>query len=335
MNMKSMIAGVACAVSLCSGMTQEAEGENGVKVQKVMYPNREVMVVANIYTPAEFDAAKKYPAVVVGHPAGGVKEQVAGLYAQKLAEQGFVTIAFDASYQGESGGLPRGLEDPAVRVEDFRCTVDYLCTLPYIDQERIGAMGICGGGGFAVAAAITEHRIKAVAGVSAVDLGRLRREGLGGSLTPQIQQRLTAAAKQRTVEANGGEVQYANYVPNSLDDIPAGAPTMYREGYEYYRTKLAMHPRSTNKYTLTSLDKLMAFDAFKHIELLAPRPLLMIAGSEAESLYFSQDAIDQAKGEKELYVIPGASHMGLYYKPEYVKLVGEKLTEFFKANLSK
>lgn len=312
-----------------NAVAQEAVGKNGVTVQKVVYPNRSNTIAANIYVPKGFDAAKKYPAVVVGHPAGGVKEQVAGLYAQKLAEQGFVAIAFDASYQGESIGIPRGLEDPAVRVEDFRATVDYLCTVPYVDAERIGAMGICGGGGFAVSAAITEHRIKAVAGVSAVDLGRLRREGLGGSLASQVQQRLDAVAKQRIAEANGAVPIYSNYVPHSLQDIPEGATTMYREGYEYYRTSLARHPRSTNKYTLTSLDKLMAFDAFVHIELLSPRPLLMIAGSEAESLYFSREAVEAAKQPKELFVVPEASHIALYYKPEFTKIVAGKLTDFF------
>lgn len=135
-----------------------------------------------------FQCNEKYPAVIVGHPAGGVKEQTAGLYARNLAQAGFVTLAFDASYQGESGGEPRGLEDPAVRTEDFRCAADYLSSLPYVGN--IGAMGICGGGGFAIAAAITDHRIKAVAGVSAVDLGQLRRDGLDGSLKATIQQRL-------------------------------------------------------------------------------------------------------------------------------------------------
>lgn len=335
--MKTIKTSILCSLFLFGGniIGQETTGKNGVTVIKVMFSNRDIMLTANLYMPVNFDATKRYPAIIVGHPAGGVKEQVAGLYAQKLAEQGFVTFAFDASYQGESGGMPRGVEDPAVRVEDFRCAVDYLTTVPYVDDDRIGAMGICGGGGFAVSAAITEPRIKAVAGISAVDLGKLRREGLGGTLLPRIRERLADAARQRTLEANGGDIKYSNYVPDSPNDIPAGAPPMYREGYEYYRTPIAQHPRSTNRYTLSSLDKLMAFDAFAHIELLSPRPLLMIAGSEAESLYFSKDAVEQAQEPKELYIVPGASHIALYYKPEFTEPVAGKLTDFFNKYLKK
>lgn len=309
-----------------------ADSRRETGMQRVTFPNRNVTVAGNLFFPPDFDPSKKYPAVIVGHPAGGVKEQTAGTYAANLASQGFVTLAFDASYQGESGSEPRGLEDPAVRTEDFRCAADYLSSLPYV--ENIGAMGICGGGGFAIAAAITDHRIKAVAGVSAVDLGQLRRDGMNGSLKSSIQSRLDAAAAQRAAEAKGGETKYVNYVPNSLEEIPEGAPVMYREGYEYYRTPLAQHPRSTNKYTFTSLDKLMAFTAFDHLELLAPRPLLMIAGSKADSFSYSQDAYDRARQPKELYVVDGASHIQLYWKPEYVEQVSGKLADFFRKNLA-
>lgn len=157
-----------------SGATENMKDGN---MKKVSFPNRNISIAGNVYLPDAFDPSQKYPAIIVGHPAGGVKEQTAGLYAKKLAEKGFVTLAFDASYQGESGGEPRGLEDPAVRVEDFRCAADFLSALPYVDSSKIGAMGICGGGGFAISAAITDHRIRAVAGLSAVDLGRLRRRG--------------------------------------------------------------------------------------------------------------------------------------------------------------
>ena len=152
---------------------------------------------------------------------------------------------------------------------------------------------------------------------------------MNGSLNATIQSRLDAVAGQRTIEAKGGEIKYANYVPNSLEEIPANAPKMYREGYEYYRTPLAQHPRSTNKYTFTSLDKLISFTAFDHLELLAPRPLLMIAGSEADSFYYSQDAYDRAGEPKELYKVQGASHIELYWKPEYVKEVTNKLNDYF------
>ncbi|TCC88795.1 alpha/beta hydrolase [Pedobacter frigiditerrae] len=302
-------------------------------IQRVTFPNRNVILVGNLYLPKAFDKNKKYPTILVGHPAGGVKEQTAGLYAQKLAEQGYIALAFDASYQGESGGEPRFLEDPAVRVEDFRAATDYLSIHPSVDPTKIGLLGICAGGGFAIKAAETEHRLKAVATISMADLGQLRRDGLNGTMKAQVQQRLDDVAKQRTKEANGGEIRYMNYVPNSLQDIPANAPVMYQEGYEYYRTKRGQHPNSTNKYLFTSLDKLIGFTALDHVELISPRPLLLIAGSIADTYYYSQQAYAQAQEPKELYTIEGATHVALYDTPEYVSQIVKKLTIFYGKNL--
>lgn len=305
----------------------------GTTIQKVTFPNRHITVVGNLHLPKGFDQHKKYPAVLIGHPAGGVKEQTAGLYAQKLAELGYVALAFDASYQGESGGEPRFLEDPAVRVEDFRAATDYLSTHPSIDENRIGLLGICAGGGFAIKAAETEHRLKSVATISMADLGQLRRDGLNGMFKAQIQQRLEDVAKQRTLESKGGEVRYSNYVPNSVAEIPANAPAMYLEGYEYYRTKRGQHPNSTNKYLFTSLDKLIGFTALDHVELISPRPLLLIAGSTADTYYYSQQAYDKALEPKELYTIKGASHVALYDTPVYVEEIVKKLKDFYGKNL--
>ncbi|TWF40374.1 hypothetical protein FHW36_10456 [Chitinophaga polysaccharea] len=302
---------------------------NDVIVEKVTFPNHNITVVGNLFLPKNFDQHKRYPAILVGHPAGGVKEQTAGLYAQKLAEQGYITLAFDASYQGESGGEPRFLEDPAVRVEDFRAATDYLSNHPSIDPNRIGVLGICAGGGFAIKAAQTEHRLKAVATVSMVDLGQLRREGLNGVLKPQMQQRLDEVGKQRTREAHGEPVKYVNYVFSTREEIPAGATGMYKEGYEYYRTPRGQHPNSQNKYVFTSLDKLMAFTALDQVEMISPRPLLLIIGKNADSRYFSDDAFARASAPKELFEVPGASHIDMYDKPEYVPQAVKKLSDFF------
>lgn len=304
-----------------------------VTVQNVTFPNRNITLVGNLYLPASFDNNKKYPAIIVGHPAGGVKEQTAGTYARKLAEQGYITLAFDAAYQGGSGGEPRYLEDPAVRTEDFRAATDYLSIHPSIDEKRIGVLAICGGGGYAIHAAQTEHRLKAVATISMVDLGALRRDGLNGMLKSQIQQRLDEVSEQRTKEAKGEPVKYAGYVASSPEAIPANAPVMYREGYEYYRTARGQHPNSTNQYRLESIDKLINFTALNHVELISPRPLLLITGSVSDTRYFSEEAYSKANEPKELFVVQGASHVAMYDVPEYVEQAVKKLTDFFAKNL--
>lgn len=307
--------------------------DQGTTIQRVTFPNRDITIVGNLHLPKDFDKNKKYSAIIVGHPAGGVKEQTAGLYAQKLAEQGFVALAFDASYQGESGGEPRYLEDPAVRVEDFRAAADYLSIHTSVDANKIGVLAICGGGGFAIKAAQTDQRLKAVATISMVDLGQLRRDGLNGMLKPQMQQRLKEVGEQRIIEAKGGPVKYGNYVPISLEAIPENAPIMYREGYEYYRTKRGQHPNSANKYVFTSLDKLMDFTALDHVEMISPRPLLLITGEKSDTRYFSEEAYTKANEPKELFEVQGASHVAMYDVPEYVQQAVKKLTNFFNRNL--
>jgi fermentation-respiration switch protein FrsA (DUF1100 family) len=312
--------------------------EHGVHVQKVHFPNRSIDIAGNLFTPASYDVtkAKKYPAIVVTHPNGGVKEQTAGLYAQKLAEKGFITLAYDASYQGESGGEPRFTEDPSSRVEDIRCVADFLSNHPSV--ESIGALGICAGGGYTVHAAETESRLKAVAVVSAIDTGRARREGVGMNLDQMaLDVRrisiLEETARQRTIEAAGGEPRYIGYVPNSLEEIQPGMTGMFVEGYEYYRTPRGAHPRSQNLSRFSNQDKMFEYTAMDHVDWISPRPLLLIAGSKAETLYFSQDAYKMAKDPKELVIIEGASHMDLYDKEQYVPSVVDKLADFFGENL--
>lgn len=311
--------------------------EPGFMKEKVFYLKQcdNIKIAAEIYVPKEFDKNKEYPAIIVVHPAGGVKEQTAGLYAQKLAEKGFVTLAYDAAYQGESGGEPRYVEDPASRVEDVRSAVDYLTTLPFVDKDNIGVLGICAGGGYAFNAAETEMRIKAVATVSAFDLGRARRQGLGDSIPEdQQKQKLQTVADQRTREVNGKAYKYVEYVPDSKREIPANASAMYKEGYEYYKTSRGAHPRAVNKYLFTSLDKQMAFTAFDRPESISPRAVLFIVGGNAETAYFSKEAYDKAKDPKEYFVIPNASHVALYDQTEYVAPAVEKLAEFYSKYLS-
>lgn len=303
--------------------------------EKVWFPNKNIQLAGEIYLPEQFDSNKQYPAIVVVHPGGGVKEQTAGIYAQKLADKGFVTLTFDSSYQGESGGEPRYLEDPAARVEDIRCAVDYLTTRSFVNNDAIGGLGICAGGGYTIHAAETEARLKAIATVSAVDGGRTRREGLGGKMTDEGRNKMLAEiGRQRTLEANGGEVRYIHYVPNSPEEIPDGPnKAAFAEYYDYYRTPRGMHPNSPNLYRFTSLDKMFAYTAFDHVDWISPRPLLLIAGSKAATRYLSEDAYKMAKNPRELYIIPNATHIDLYDVPQYVNKAISKLDTFYKKYL--
>jgi len=309
--------------------------EQSVTMETVSYPHGRHQVVGNLFLPSVFDKAKRYPAVIVTHPFGGVKEQAAGVYARKLAEQGFIALAYDASHYGDSGGEPRLYEVPGDRVEDIRCGVDYLSIRPQIDENRIGALGICAGGGYTVNASQTEYRIKAVATVSAFDVGSARREGVPRGLITYEQrvQRLKEIGAQRTREARGEPLRMINFVPASADEITPATPQLYREGYDYYCTARAQHPNAPGKYVFTSLGLQMAFFPFDQVETISPRPLLMIVGSNADTKYFSEEALAKAKAPKELFVIPGATHIDLYDRPQFVTPAVAKLTDFFRTAL--
>jgi fermentation-respiration switch protein FrsA (DUF1100 family) len=304
-----------------------------VNIHPVKYRLDGLDIAANVYTPANYDPAKKYPAVVVAHPNGGVKEQVAGLYAQHLAELGYITITADAAYQGASGGQPRNVDKPMYRIEDIHGMADFIDQYAGVDTKRLGLLGICGGGGYSLAAAQTDKRFKAVATVSMFNSGRVRRNGYEDSQLNTIQQRLQQASAARAQEAAGGEVLYSGDA-NLTDEQIAKLPyDLYRQGYEYY-WKTHAHPNSTFKYTTSSLLDLMRFDATDHIDLI-DQPLLMIAGSKADSLYMTQDAFPRATGtkDKELFIIDGATHIETYWVPKYVDAAIGKLKTFYARTL--
>lgn len=303
--------------------------------QWVHFNSNGISIAANLYVPAINSTGNtSRPAIVVGHPHGGVKEQTAGLYARLIAERtGFITIAFDAVYQGESGGLPRYLEDPYQRADDVRNAVTYLTTLDTVDPERIGVLGICASGGYVPFAAQTDKRMKAVATVSGIDLGTLYSEGFrsyGGPMLPDLDEQLMEANRQRTLEAKGTNPYLTRIFPQTAADVTPDLPVFYQESYDYYQTPRGHVDTAPNWHLWRSLDLIATYRSYAFMQLISPRPLLMIAGSDADTLYFSQEAIDQAEEPKELYIIPSLAHIDLY---DHTNQSTPKLVDFFMTHL--
>lgn len=305
------------------------KSSENVTVKKVKFKNRiNITVVGNLYSPKNLDKTKKYPAIIVGHPFGGVKEQTAGLYAQKLAEKGYITLAFDASFYGESGGSPRKIEVPEIRIEDYSAAVDFMSNYPIVDENKIGVIGICGGGGYAVSAAQIDHRIKAVATVSMYDMGRARRQGVGDTVSFEDRMKtLDEIGKQRTREFRGEKRKDIRALPVKVDET---TPQYAREFIEYYENPArGLHPNSNGWYSYTSLAPMMNFFPFAQIETISPRPVLFLVGENAVSKYFSEDAYSKAIEPKELFVIKNATHVDLYDIPKYMDQALKKLDNYF------
>lgn len=310
------------------------ENINGkVNIHPVTYKLNGIDIAANVYTPADYDTTKKYPAVVVAHPNGGIKEQTAGLYAQRLAEAGYITIAADAAYQGASGGEPRHTDKPTNRIEDIHGMADFITHYAGVDANRLGVLGICGGGGYTLKAVQSDKRFKAVATLSMFNSGEVRRNGFQNSQLATVQERLKKASDARAQEAAGGEMIYAGVASITDEEIAKTSTDLYREGYEYYYRTHA-HPNSTFLYTMSSLLDLMTWDAATNMDLIN-QPLLMMAGSKADTKYMTDEAFGKATNatKKELFVIEGATHIQTYWKPEFVLQAVNKLTDFFGENL--
>lgn len=301
-------------------------------MQKISFKNRTWDVTGHLYFPENFDNTKQYPAIVCVHPGSSVKEQTAGLYASQLAENGFITLTFDASFQGESGGEPRFLEDPTMRVDDVKFAVDYLTTLQFIDNERIGAFGVCAGGGYAANATISERRIKALATVVGTNLRRAF-----GEANPM--ETMEAVSKQRTLEANGGETLINNWIPNSKEDaLNSGLNEQDLLGaIDYYRTPRGQHPNSQNKLLFTSLSNLVMFDAFHLAEFYLTQPLLVIVGDNVGGYGSYRDGYDlynkSASKNKKIHEVKDASHYDLYDQPFATENALKQIIPFFKENL--
>lgn len=296
----------------------------------VRYPNRYGMALAgDIYTPKDLDKGQKHPALVVGAPYGGVKEQGPAVYANELAKRGFVVLTFDPCYMGESAGEPRHVSSPDLFSENISAGVDCLGLLPWVDRGKIAALGICGSGGFALSAAAMDTRIKAVITASMFDMSVAARLGQ----TPeQIQKKKERLSRQRWKDAENGLPEYLPSFPEEpVDTAPDEVQGLNREFFEFYATPRGHHPNARGGFTTTSGLAMMNFRLLDFIGEISPRPILLVVGDRAHSRFFSEDAYAAAADPKELYVVEDAEHIDLYDRRDRIPF--DKLTEFFGANL--
>lgn len=306
-------------------------------IKHVSYRNLGWDSAADLYLPPSFDESRTYPAIVSTHPIGSCKEQTSGnVYARQLAAEGFVVLAFDASFQGASGGEPRFMEDPAIRVSDIRYAIDYLVSLPYVDANRIGAIGVCGGGAYTVSAASTDQRIKALTSITGVNFGRLMREGFS-QFDPVAA--LQAMAAQRTAEAQGSPRHVINYLPDSVEaGKQAGISDIdVLEATDYYKSARGQQPNGATSGLLSFNSAAMAWDAFAHAETLLTQPLLVVIGDKPGGFGAYRDGWEiygrAASQAKQIFVAEGWSHYDLYDQPEPVALAMAQIVPFFKQHL--
>ena len=309
-------------------------------MKKVSFRNSDMAwdISAVILTPPDFDEAKQYPTVISVHPFGSCKEQTSSAtYGKALAEAGYVVIAFDASFQGESGGEPRFVEDPTQRVEDVSRVIDYAVTLPYVDAEKIAGIGVCGGGGYVFNAALTEKRIKAVVGITPVNIGRLFREGF--SMYNPIGA-LEGMAAQRTAEARGGERLVNELLPTSLAEARDNGMTerdVY-EATEYYKTPRGQQPGGATRMLFSHAQKTLAWDAFSFVETLMTQPVMAVIGQKVGAFGAYRDGMEiygraAASKDRQLVELEDWSHYDLYDKSEPVGLAIAQIVPFFKEHV--
>jgi uncharacterized protein len=299
--------------------------------RKVTFKNRYgITLVGDLYQPK--GASGKLAAIAVGGPFGAVKEQSSGLYAQTMAERGFVALAFDASYTGESGGEPRNVASPDINTEDFSAAVDCLGLQPNVDRERIGIIGICGWGGMALNAVAADKRVRAVAASTMYDMTRVMSKGYNDSVT--IEQRTQALAQMRRQRWQDAEKGMPAYQP-PYNRLQGGEAQFLVDYHDYYMTPRGYHPRAVNSgnaWTMTTPLAFMNMPILSYIKEIAPRPILLVHGEKAHSRYFSETAYAAAAEPKELVIVAGASHVDLYDDPK--KIPFDRLEAFFRKSLA-
>lgn len=297
--------------------------------EKVSYPNRYgINISADMYLPKDIDRNKKYAAIVIGPPFGGVKEQGPGVYAQNMAQRGFVAIAFDQSYNGESSGEPRHIASWELFSEDYSAGVDFLGTRPFVDRNKIGAIGLCGGGGFVLTAAQVDQRIKAIVTASMYDFNQMRKM----SSPEDLKKRFDEMGEQRWKDFEKGNPDIGvGYPARPTDSVPDGLDPIRSEFWEFYAMKRGHHPNSKGIFTTTSGMATMNFPLMNYIGTISPRPILFIVGENSHSRHFGDEAYKMAGEPKELLVIPGARHIDLYDNTRFIPF--DKLSSFFNEHL--
>lgn len=304
---------------------------NQVTRQKVTFVNRYgIRLTGDLYLPKSHDD-KKLPALAISGPFGAVKEQSSGLYANTMAARGFVSLAFDPSYTGESGGEPRNIASPDINTEDFSAAVDFLGLNERVDRNRIGIIGICGWGGMALNATAIDKRIKAVLTSTMYDMTRLMSKGYNDSVTlEQRTQTLDKLSRQRWEDAEKGTPAYGP----AMNELKGGEPQFLVDYHDFYKTPRGFHPRAVNSngsWSVTTALSFMNMPILTYIKEISPRPILFIHGEKAHSRYFSETAYAAAAQPKELLIVPGANHVDLYDQLD--KIPFDQITGFFAKNL--
>jgi Hydrolases of the alpha/beta superfamily len=301
-----------------------------VERKHVSYTNRYGLKIAgDLYTAKDIDLSKKHPALIVGAPYGGVKEQGPGVYANELSQRGFIVLTFDTSFMGDSEGEPRRVSSPEIFSENFNAGVDYLGLQNFVDREKIGVIGICGSGGFALSAAQMDTRIKAVATTSMYDMSVAGRGSMDKEMIQKAKEKLSM---QRWIDAENGYPEYIPFFPEQpLDEVPAELEEPTAEWFRFYALKRGHHPNARGGFTSTSDLAFLNYKLLDYIDEISPRPILFIVGDRAHSKFFSENAYSAASEPKELYVVEDAEHIDLYDKIDRIPF--DKLENFFKSNL--
>lgn len=303
---------------------------DSVTRRKVVYKNRYgLSITGELYHAKDMDVTQKHSALIVGAPYGGVKEQGPCVYGNELAQRGFVVLTFDQSFMGESSGFPRNVSSPDIFTENFSAAADFLGLQPFVNREKIGAIGICGSGSFALSAAQMDTRIKAVATASMYDMSAAVRGNMDKAALQAAKERL---AKQRWVDAENGYPEYLPGFPEQpIEEVPADIPEPGAEWMRFYALKRGHHPNARGGFTTTSELTMMNYPLLAHIDEISPRPILFVVGDRAHSRFFSENAYAAAMEPKELYEVADAEHIDLYDRTDRIPF--DKLAEFFKKSM--